>query len=271
VKETTRDVVRARLVEVAAQLLAAQGPDAVTTRSVAVAAGVQAPSIYRLFGDKDGLLDAVAEHGFTTYVARKPPVGSDDDPVDALRAGWDLHVGFGLANPALFRLMYTTKRTPDGQATVESGVAVLRQRVRRVARAGLLRVSEDRAVQLIHAAGTGAVFTLIDQPAGDRDETVADLAWEAVCRTILIDPRAEAPSGPATAAVTLRAALPELTMFTAHESALLGDWLDRITQSHRRDDALPPGVFRADGEEARKASQRAGRSQARTEPAQDRL
>lgn len=229
--QQSRDVVRARLVEVAAHLLATEGPDAVTTRSVALAADVQAPAIYRLFGDKNGLLDAVAEHGFASYVAQKPPVDTDDDPVEGLRAGWNLHVGFGLANPALFRLMHTAKRTPDGQAIVESGVAVLRQRVRRVARAGRLRVPEHRAVALIHAAGTGVVFTLIDQPDDERDEALADLAWEAVCTTILIDPRVAEPSGPTIAAVTLRAALPDLTALTAHEGALLGDWLDRIANS----------------------------------------
>lgn len=230
-KEPTRDAVRARLVDVAAHLLATEGPDAVTTRSVALAAGVQAPSIYRLFGDKDGLLDAVAEHGFASYVAQKPPVDADDDPVEGLRAGWALHVGFGLANPALFRLMHTAKRTPDGQATVDAGTAVLRQRVRRVAQAGRLRVSEHRAVQLIHAAGTGVVFTLIDQPADVRDDTLADLAWEAVCTTILTDPRTPEPPGPAAAAVTLRAALPALAGFTPHESALFGDWLDRVADT----------------------------------------
>lgn len=232
--QPSRDAVRARLVEVAAHLLATEGPDAVTTRSVALAAGVQAPSIYRLFGDKDGLLNAVAEHGFASYVAQKPPVGTDDDPLEGLRAGWDLHVGFGLANPALFRLMHTAKRTPDGQATVEAGTAVLRQRVRRVARAGRLRVPEHRAVALIHAAGTGVVFTLIDQPDDDRDEALADLAWEAVCGAILIDTRAAEPSGPTTAAITLRAALSDLTAFTPHEGALLGDWLDRIASSGRQ-------------------------------------
>lgn len=223
-----RDLVRARLVEVAAKLLATEGPDAVTTRSVALAAGVQATSIYRLFHDKNGLLDAVAEHGFATYVAQKAPVDAAADPVADLRAGWDLHVGFGLANPALFRLMHTAKRTPEGQATVEAGTAVLRQRVERVARAGRLRVPEQRAVALIHAAGTGVVFALIEQPAADRDENLAALAWDAVCAAILIGPRTTEPSGPASAAVTLRAALPELTAFTPHESALLGDWLDRI-------------------------------------------
>jgi len=57
-------------VEVAAKLLATQGLDAVTTRSVALAAGVQAPTIYRIFGDKNGLLDAVVQHGWATYLAR---------------------------------------------------------------------------------------------------------------------------------------------------------------------------------------------------------
>jgi AcrR family transcriptional regulator len=101
-----RDRTRAQLVEVAAQLLATAGPDAVTTRSVALAAGVQAPTIYRLFGDKSGLLDAVVEHGFASYMARKH-LDADSDPVQSLRAGWELHVGFGLANPELFRLMHT--------------------------------------------------------------------------------------------------------------------------------------------------------------------
>lgn len=226
--QSSRDVVRSRLLEVAADLLATQGPDAVTTRSVALAAGVQAPTIYRLFGDKSGLLDAVAEYGFASYVARKRPVDADGDPVDELRTGWDLHIGFGLANPALFRLMHTTIRTPDGLSAVERGLEILRQRVVRVAQAGRLRVAEHRAVDLIHAAGTGVVLALIEQPADGREESLADLAWEAVCATILTDTHAAAPAGPGAAAVTLRAALPGLEGFTPHERALFGDWLDRV-------------------------------------------
>ncbi len=52
-----------------------------------------------LFGDKNGLLSAVAEHGFAGYVAQKPPVDTGDDPIAGLFAGWNLHVGFGLADP----------------------------------------------------------------------------------------------------------------------------------------------------------------------------
>ncbi|HEY0717057.1 MAG TPA: TetR/AcrR family transcriptional regulator [Streptosporangiaceae bacterium] len=228
---TSRDRTRAQLVEVAAKLLADSGPDAVTTRSVALAAGVQAPTIYRLFGDKNGLLEAVAEHGFASYMAQKHPVGTDPDPVDGLRAGWQLHVGFGLANPELFRLMHTALRTPDGRAVAQTGLAILAARVHRVAEAGRLRVPEQRAIDLIHAVGTGVVFTLIDQPADERDHALADTAWDSVCAAILISDAAAAVAGPAAAAVVLHAALPGLDALTASERALLGDWLDRIAGS----------------------------------------
>ena len=231
--ESPRDRTRAQLMEVAAELLATQGPDAVTTRSVALAAGVQAPTIYRLFGDKSGLLDAVVEQQWARYVACKPPVSADDDPVEGLRAGWECHVGFGLSSPVLFRLMHTVLRTPGGRVAAAAGIGMLQARVHRVAAAGRLRVTEQRAADLIHAAGTGVVFTLIDQAEDERDETLADTAWESVCATILTDASTAAITGPAAAAVTLRAALPDLTALTAAERALLGDWLDRIAESQR--------------------------------------
>jgi AcrR family transcriptional regulator len=67
---------RAQIVEVAAGLLASGGRDAVSTRAVAAAAGTQAPTIYRLFGDKDGLLAAVLEYGFATYLSIRRPTRS---------------------------------------------------------------------------------------------------------------------------------------------------------------------------------------------------
>src|SRR3954468_23951911 len=107
---------RTRIVTAAAALLADGGRDAVTTRAVASAAGVQAPTIYRLFGDKSGLLDAVAEHGFAAYLTEKGVPEATRDPIEDLKAGWDLHVGFGLANPALYALMYGDPRAPSPAA-----------------------------------------------------------------------------------------------------------------------------------------------------------
>ena len=120
---------------------------------------------------------------------------------------------------------------PDGRATAAAGIRMLQARLHRVAEAGRLRVTERRAAGLIHAVGTGVVFTLIDQAEDERDETLPDTAWESVCAAILTDAGAAAIAGPAAAAVTLRVALPDLTALTTAERALLGDWLDRIAES----------------------------------------
>jgi hypothetical protein len=126
--------------------------------------------------------------------------------------------------------MHTALRTPDGQAAAATGSEILKARIHRVAEAGRLRVTERRADELIRAAGTGVVFTLIDQPEGERDEGLADTAWAAVCAAILVDTEDAVLPGPEVAAVTLRAALPELSALSAGERVLLGEWLDRIAE-----------------------------------------
>lgn len=225
---------RAQIVEVAAGLLAAGGRDAVSTRAVAAAAGTQAPTIYRLFGDKDGLLAAVLEYGFSTYLADKPPLDPTADPVTDLRAGWDLHIGFGLANPALFLLMYADTQPGRRPAAAEAGLAILRTRIRNIAAAGRLRVDENLAVELVQAAGSGAVLALLAVSEADRDPRLADTMFDALITTITTDAvRESADDGSAGGAVTaanaLRARLPELEMLTDGERHVLGEWLARIT------------------------------------------
>jgi AcrR family transcriptional regulator len=221
---------RANLIEVAAQILSEHGASAVTTRAVAEAAGVQAPTIYRLFGDKDGLLEAVAEYAVNSYMAEKArAAAATDDPVADLRAGWEVNVGFGLANPALYVLLTDPSRAHSPAISV--GVENLRTRIRRVAEAGRLRVSERRALELILAAGVGAVLTLLGSAPEDRDPVLADAMYDAVVQTILTDAPALAEETPAAAAVALKAFVPKLEMLSDAERALLTDWLDRATGS----------------------------------------
>lgn len=224
---------RFRIVEVAARLLREQGPAAVTTRGVAEQAGVQAPAIYRLFGDKDGLLEAVAEHTMATYVAVKATASqressADVDPLEDLRAGWAMQIEFSLANPAVFRLLSEPHRALQSPA-IRSGMRILESRVGRLAASGRLRVGEQRAVSLIHAAGVGVIQTLLEQPPDSRDLTLADTLFDAVVQQILVDRSTGPPiAGPAAAAVTLRAGTPQLDMLSAAERRLLTEWLDRV-------------------------------------------
>lgn len=224
---------RSKIIGAAARLLREGGAVAVTTRAVAQAAGVPAPTIFRLFGDKDGLMDAVAEHVMTTYVAAKSEQASSEhgDPVEDLREAWSRHVEFGLANPDLFVLLSTPGRLERSSATT-AGVGVLESRVARVAAAGLLGVPEPRAVELIHAAGTGTVLALLQQPAPSRgaslaDSLLADTMLEAVLHAILATTPAPPASDLTALAIAFRTAVPDLPALTEGERTLLTEWLSR--------------------------------------------
>jgi len=226
----TRDRTRTAIVEVAADLFHTGGSAAVTTRAVAAAAGVQAPTIYRLFGDKEGLLDAVAEHSFAAYVEGKTLSEKTDDPVADLDDGWDTHIGFGLANPALFALVSDPQRGRRLLAAA-GGEDILLDRMHRVALTGRLKVTERRAVEMIRAAGTGVVLTLLTMPPAERDLALVDSIYGAVKHAIISDVPVIPLGGTTSAAVALRANLSDVTVLSAAEHALMTEWLDRIAGS----------------------------------------
>ena len=108
---------KARILEVAAALVAESPDGDVSTRAVCEAAGVGAPALYRHFGDKEGLLSAVVDHGWDKYLATKRHRDPGTDPVQDLRDGWDTHTEFALLNPNLYRLMNSpAMRTPPAAA-----------------------------------------------------------------------------------------------------------------------------------------------------------
>jgi len=222
------DDVRARIIAATAGLIASGGRDAATTRAVSAAAAVQAPTIYRLFGDKRGLLEAVAEHGLAAYVAEKSVREPHPDPVQELRDGWDMHVAFGLAHPGLFAIISGNSHTSPLWHNVAAGLEVLRRRVRNIALAGRLRVSEKRAVALLESVCTGTVLTLLGEPEQRRDSGLSESAREAVLAAITGDAISRMDSGPSGAAATLRASLNQTSVLTGGERHLLEELLDRI-------------------------------------------
>ncbi len=90
---------RVRIVVAAAGLLADGEREAPSTRAVCTAAGVQAPTIHRICGDEQGLLDAVAAHGSSTCLAPTTDREAGDDSLAELRTGWDPHVSSARPTP----------------------------------------------------------------------------------------------------------------------------------------------------------------------------
>jgi AcrR family transcriptional regulator len=221
------DTIRRRIVQAAAHLIAAGGVDAATTRAVSAAAAVQAPTIYRLFGDKRGLLNAVAEQGLAAYVADKAQQVPHPDPVQDLRDGWDTHVVFGLAHPGLFAILTSDPHHGPPSPAMLAGAQVLHRRIRAIAQAGRLAVPESRALALLQSMGTGTVLTLLGQPPDQRDPELSVAAREAVIATMTCAAQPVA-AGAAAAAITLRGHLDDVTGLSVGERALLTEWLDRI-------------------------------------------
>lgn len=222
---------RARILEAAAALLVAEGRDGLSTRAVSAAAGVQPPALYRLFGDKDGLLDAVAAYGFDEYLTSKRALGSTGNAVEDLRRGWDLHIEFGLSRPEFYVLMYGDARQGRTSPAAQEAEAMLRSIVERVAEAGRLRVSVDRAARLVHATGMGVVLSLIATPESDRDPDLSKTARETILTRILTGTEDQPGSALPERAIALRAGLEGAAVLTKAERVLLGEWLDRIANA----------------------------------------
>jgi AcrR family transcriptional regulator len=236
--EAEPQALRERILEAAQRLITTGGKDAATTRAVAAAASVQAPTIYRLFGDKDGLLDATAQYAMAKYVAAKRARPPHRDPVQDLRIGWDEHVAFGLSQPGLFAIISGDQRFETSPAA-KAGAEVLRKRIRRVAEQGLLRVSEERAVELMQAVAVGVIKRLLEQPENERDEGLSELAREAVLAAIAGKSNEPVSAGVVGAALALKAGLDAVDVLSAGERLLLEELLARIAEPGSRHRAWP--------------------------------
>ena len=228
--------IRERIVRVTAELLAHGGREAASTRAVSVAAGVQPPTIYRQFGDMRGLLDAAARETFAAYVREKADRKPTDDPLEDLRRGWDLHVSFGLANPAVYALIYSDRSASATTLAAQDGLAILEGLVTRVAQAGRLRVGVAHAARLIAAAGEGVTSALINTPPEARDPQLSASMREAVLSAITIaqpEPNPMPDSQRVAAyAVALRAVLLEApSVLSSAERPLLEEWLERLARA----------------------------------------
>jgi AcrR family transcriptional regulator len=230
---------RARILRAATDLLATGGRNAVTTRAVSAAAGVQPPTIYRHFGDMQGLLDEVARKTLAVHIDEQATRALTNDPVEDLRRGWDLHIAFGLAHPDAFALLYSAPSLAPSVSVIHEGVEVLEGLVARIAEAGRLRVDVAHATNLLHAAGTGVTLTLAATPPEERDPRLSESMREAILAALTVPASTDASNGGPEAAraaervavhaVALRALVAEApNVLSPAERQLLGDWLDRL-------------------------------------------
>jgi AcrR family transcriptional regulator len=224
--ENVRGDTRTRLLDAAAEMIAAAPGQEVSLRAICAAVGVKMPTLYHFFGNKQGLLEAVIERGFDLYLAQKSSTRSSGDPIQDIRAGWDAHVAFGLANAGFYTLMYGKVRPGYSPAPQARPSEILRGLTARAAEQGRLVVASDHAAAHILATNIGVTLRQIVLATEDRALSVAvrEGAIAAITGT-----NASASSTREHVHRVLEHANAHPELLGPEETALLTAWLGRLT------------------------------------------
>jgi AcrR family transcriptional regulator len=243
--------VKTRILEAAAELIARSSDADVSTRAVCDAAGVSPPALYHHFGDKDGLLRAVVDHGWTRFLESKRKASARNrDVADEIRAGWANHLQFARENASLYKLMWSPAMSSRGEAARQAH-QMLHDMLEVAAARGELRVSVETAARMVMAATSGAALSLVSQPELFADDRFADQLRDAVIAAIAVPANGRKTSNRdgsgatlASAAATLQGKLStEPHPLTSPEHALMLQWLARLADS-----VPPPAPRRREGE-----------------------
>lgn len=159
-----QEVLRASLLDVAAHLLAAEGPAALTMRRIATEAGCSTMVLYKHFGSKDAIAAALYLEGFARLKRHLDAVPHAEDPAEHLAAVGRAYRENALAEPNFYDVMHGNGIpgfTPDAEATEAAtrSLAVLHEAAQRCIDAGIFRPTADatEVTEVLWAAAHGII------------------------------------------------------------------------------------------------------------------
>lgn len=95
-----------RILREAIDIVSREGADRITMRSLAEKLGYSVATIYIYFRNKDELLNKIALYGFDRLANALEPAMRIEDAREAVVDAGRRYVQFGIAQPALYRLMF---------------------------------------------------------------------------------------------------------------------------------------------------------------------
>jgi len=161
---------RAKILEASVALIQDKGLAALSMREVARRAGVSHQAPYHHFEDREAILGAVAEEGFTMLRDRLARVGSKESVAARVAAMGRAYVEFACAHPAHFRLMFRPElmsmdKCPGAQAAGDRAFSHLTEVVRDAFKAGLPAIpSESAVVAYVWSVAHGLACLILDGP-----------------------------------------------------------------------------------------------------------
>jgi AcrR family transcriptional regulator len=169
---------RRELLQAAEAELGAKGMEGFSLRGVAKRAGVSHAAPAHHFGDTNGLLTALAADGYSRFVETQLEAireGAQDPGARLASAGLG-YVRFATANPALFRLIFSSDRPdyddPELCKAAEAGYNLL---VDLVEQASGDKISSEREAVMNIVAAWATAHGLADLLVSGRPKTLAAL------------------------------------------------------------------------------------------------
>lgn len=179
---------RAALLAAAEAELAERGIEGFSLRAVAKRAGVSHAAPAHHFGDTPGLLTALAAEGFRRFLATQQAREAQaprEARAQIVAAGLG-YIDFALARPALFRLMFGSRRPDFGHADLTAAAqAAYRHLEAQTAAAGGRSVQDVAAAWavahgLADLMAAGRLTSLQHMPADARDAACAAIIARAL-------------------------------------------------------------------------------------------
>jgi AcrR family transcriptional regulator len=183
---------RRALLDAAIPLIRKGGPEALTLRAVARAAGVSQTAPYRHFADRAALVAAVADQGFQRLHVRlleavKAPEKTTGRSQQTARGGLQAiavaYVQFALDHPDEYRVMFGGEIIGAQEAPASRGkvFAFLREGISMLQRRSLVRDGDPQAMALTSwALVHGLVMLVLDgQVTGKQAPTPVELTLHA--------------------------------------------------------------------------------------------
>ncbi len=174
------DDVGTTLLAAASNLLAAEGPGALTVRRIAADAGMSTMNVYSRFGGKDGVVEHLFLRGFELLAEGMNAIEPSADPRADLMSCGRAYRQFALDHSTLYSVMFD-KAVPDFEPSERALTAaaqtlqLLADRLERVMRAGYILPAEPMHLAAIVWSTCHGVMSLELQHMGPHP-----IDWESV-------------------------------------------------------------------------------------------
>lgn len=165
-RERSRHELRNRIMDVARELFAREGYEAVSMRKIAQEIEYSPTAIYVHFKDKNALMDEICRNDFGELGTRAAKMATVADPIERIRRVGEMYIRFAVEHPNHYRLMFMTPGINNGQLPAEA-----------LARKG--DPSQDSYAFLTHAVGEAMAAGRF-RPEFTDVQLIVQMLWAAV-------------------------------------------------------------------------------------------